>query len=126
MIIPTDTVYISGPMTGLPLFNYPKFFGLAGLIAKEYGCRVLNPARHPNRMEYEEYMRLADDDIHHSTVVIMLDGWEESWGAQTEYRLALLRGCRIFSEDDLMKDLNERLQGANPLIRIGELQEECR
>ena len=27
-----DIVYIAGPMTGRPLFNYIQFFGIAGLI----------------------------------------------------------------------------------------------
>jgi len=126
MISPTDTVYIAGPMTGQPLFNYPKFFGLAGLIAKEYGCRVLNPARQPNGMKYVEYLRLAEKDIYQATVVVMLNGWEESYGAKLERTVALNRGKRIISEGDLMKSLDVRLRAANPLIRIGELQEGCK
>ena len=53
---PEDIVYIAGPMTGKPLFNYVKFFGYAGLLKKEYGCTVLNPARQPNGLTYKQYL----------------------------------------------------------------------
>ena len=80
-----DIVYIAGPMTGRPLFNYVQFFGIAGLIEKEYGCRVLNPARQPNGLAYSEYIELALADVRQATAILLLQGWESSPGARKEF-----------------------------------------
>lgn len=109
MILQSNTVYIAGPMTGYPMFNYPAFFGLAGLIEKVYHCRVLNPARHRDGLEYEEYMTLAMDDLAVADTVIMLRQWERSSGANREYGAAVRRGLRIFYQNDVERDLNHRL-----------------
>ena len=122
MIESTDIVYIAGPMTGKPLYNYPAFFGIAGIIEKEYGCRVLNPARQPNGLHYADYLRLAEIDLARATVVVMLTGWEKSSGARIEYRIAIHRKIRIIAERDLLKELNDRLKEANLLCPIGEIK----
>ena len=54
----SQKVYISGPMSGLPDYNYPEFFDLA-----EYLCRIgfepINPATIPEQPTWERYMREA-------------------------------------------------------------------
>lgn len=41
-------VYISGPMTGLPEFNYPAFFAAAEALEAR-GYETINPARTEGR-----------------------------------------------------------------------------
>lgn len=36
-------VYIAGPMTGLPEFNYPTFFAAEEYL-RSHGAKVMNPA----------------------------------------------------------------------------------
>ena len=101
-----DVVYISGPMTGRPLCNHPKFFGIAGLVAKMYGCRVLNPARRPLGLSYARYMELSLADIRQATAVVQLRGWKQSRGACAECLEALQRNLRIIDEETLLADIS--------------------
>ena len=39
---------------------------------------MLNPARQPNGLAYDEYMRRAFDDLDRATVIVLLDGWSQS------------------------------------------------
>lgn len=116
IIKPTDIVYIAGPMSGMPLFNYPAFFGIAELIKKEYSCEVLNPARQPNGLAYEEYMKLAFADLERATVIVLLDGWENSPGAKREFLQAHQRGIGIVFQEQIELLLTRRLAEANPNI----------
>jgi len=109
MIKKYDTVYLSGPMTGLPLFNYPNFFALEGLIRKEYKCTVLNPARQPDGMTYEDLMKAAIMDIAAADTVVMLDGWEKSNGAKLENSIARRKRMRILFQNDVVSDIARRM-----------------
>lgn len=113
MFSKTDVVYIAGPMTGKRMFNYPIFYGYAALIEKEYGCKVLNPARQPNGKRYEEYLRLAMEDVKQATAIVMLDGWIFSNGATSEYNAAIKRGVRIVLEHELVAALDEKMRKEN-------------
>ena len=104
-----DIVYIAGPMTGKPLFNYIQFFGIAGLIEKEYGCRVLNPARQPNGLPYAEYIERALADVRSATAILLLQSWESSPGARKEFCLAAENKIRIVYEKDLAAELKQRI-----------------
>ena len=121
MIKSSDIVYIAGPMTGKRLYNFPKFFGMAGLIKKIYGCEVLNPARQPEGLDYEEYLARAMSDLSHATGVVLLSGWIYSHGANLEYREAQKRGIPMITESEILEAMNNRLKYANPEIRIGEM-----
>lgn len=104
-----DVVYISGPMTDRALLNQPKFFGLAGMIEKIYGCKVLNPARRPFGLSYARYMELSLADIRQSTAVVQLHGWWLSKGASAECLEALQHNLRIISEKSLIADIADRM-----------------
>lgn len=108
-----DVVYIAGPMTGLLLFNYPKFYGYAGMIEKEWGCKVLNPARQPNGLTYEEYLRRSMEDLKQATVIVALKYWPKSNGATKEIREAKRCGIRIVQEYELIAALDEKLKKEN-------------
>lgn len=114
----TDVVYLAGPMTGRPLFNYPAFYGLAGLIEKEFRCEVMNPARQPNGLDYEEYMRRAIADLDRATVIVMLDGWQRSPGAKREFKRAFQRGIDILFQRQVEAVIAAKLKQENPNINM--------
>lgn len=115
MFSKNDVVYLAGPMSGKPMFNYPAFYGMAGLIAKEYSCEVLNPARQPNGLSYDEYMRRAFDDLDRATVIVLLDGWSQSKGATKEFLRAHQRRIRILYWHQVETVLTRKLEKENPL-----------
>lgn len=95
MIKPYDTAYLCGPMTGLPNFNHPAFNAAEAAIRERYGCRVLNPARQPDGLTWEEYMQRGCADVVSASVVIVLPGWQLSKGAQEEMACAAIHGIRV-------------------------------
>lgn len=115
MILETDIVYLAGPMSGKPMFNYPAFYAMAGIIEKEYSAIVLNPARQPNGLSYEEYMERAFADLDRATVIVMLDGWQKSSGAKQEFIRAHQRGIDILFQSQLEIAIAAKLEKENPL-----------
>lgn len=105
-----DIVYIAGPMSGCKLFNYPAFFAMEGLLKKEFGCKVLNPARQPNGLTYEEYMKRAFEDVRKASVVVMLNNWTLSDGAQREYHLAKFEQIKVISQIQVEKFIHEKFR----------------
>lgn len=86
-----STLYIAGPMTGLPQLNYPAFHKAARQL-RASGYTVLNPAESPapcRNPSWEEWMRVAIALLIQADHVATLDGWEHSRGAQVEVNLAL-------------------------------------
>ena len=101
--IKTDAViYLSGPMTGLPEFNYPAFNAMAATL-RGRGFVVNNPAENPDPPcgSWEGYMRAAIQQLCDSDVIVMLGGWEDSQGARLEIRLARSLGIPAFFAEDL-------------------------
>lgn len=83
-------LYIAGPMTGYPDFNYPAFFKAADLLASA-GHETINPARTEGRegcTTWLGFMRASLRDIAACDGIATLDGWQESRGARIEVRLA--------------------------------------
>lgn len=83
------TLYVAGPMTGLPGLNVHAFNEAAcELVAA--GFHVLNPARRPTREGWEwlDYMRGALRDVADCDGLAVLPGWRGSRGARIEVRLA--------------------------------------
>lgn len=80
-------LYIAGPMSGRPEFNRPAF-NEAEAKLQAAGYDVLNPARQPDGLEYEEYMRRGFEDIGNADGVALLPGWRESSGARREVSFA--------------------------------------
>lgn len=89
------TLYVAGPMSGLPDFNYPAF-RLAGQRLSRLGFEVLNPADidamhnpDPSRPQtWDWYMRHALTMLLRADGVALLDGWESSKGASLEVTVA--------------------------------------
>ncbi len=84
-------IYIAGPMSGRPEFNYPAFFRAAEALAA-VGHEPINPARNEGREDCKtwlDYMRAALRDIADADAVALLPGWDESRGATIERNLAV-------------------------------------
>lgn len=92
------TVYVAGPMTGLPDYNRAAFNRAAARVLARYKWVALNPARHPDGLEYEEYMRRGLRDVAAADAILLLPGWENSPGAKRELAAALALGKKILVE----------------------------
>jgi hypothetical protein len=89
------TLYLSGPMSGLPDNNYPAFHAAAAQL-RAAGYTVINPAELglPPGLEWIEYMRAAITAmmLGKAEALAMLPGWPHSDGAKAEWELALSLG----------------------------------
>ena len=94
-------VFISGPMTGKPALNYGAFFAMENILRKNTHCKVINPARNPAGLCYEEYMALNFQSISQSDIILLLDGFENSPGSLRELQKAIEYGCTVLTEKQL-------------------------
>ena len=109
-----EKVYICGPMTGLPEFNYPAFFKAADR-AKTLGLKPLNPAKNaPKGWMWGQYLRRSLKMVEQADLMWLLPGWEYSEGARAEFRAALDRKLPIYELINLQPQLygEERMQHA--------------
>lgn len=92
----TQRVYLAGPMTGLPDFNFPAFHAAAARLRAD-GHHVENPAENsaPPCGSWEGYMRLAIAQLITCDTIALLPGWENSRGASIENRLACDLGMTV-------------------------------
>lgn len=85
------TLYIAGPMTGLPDYNRPAFHEAAQAL-RAAGFTVLNPAETslpPGADSWADYMRAGLAQVLAADGVALLPGWSQSRGAQLEQRVAV-------------------------------------
>lgn len=94
-------LYIAGPMTGLPEFNYPAFDAAEQQLQAE-GFAVLNPtsieADNPTPgtpQRWDWYMRRAIRLVLEADGLALLPGWSTSTGAKLELSIALRLGLEI-------------------------------
>ena len=83
-------VYVAGPMTGYPDFNYPAFEAAREQL-ESLGYEVLSPTdtKEPPGTEYQGapwswYLRRALEMVALADGIALLPGWENSKGAQLE------------------------------------------
>lgn len=111
-------LYISGPMRGIPCYNFPEFDSLADYLT-DRGYQYINPADHDRVVEPDlevtkHYLAgdpsLNDRDNFHQLLgwdlaqiaspecdgVVMLPGWENSTGAQHERYVAEACGKAVW------------------------------
>ena len=90
------TVYISGPMTGLPDLNFPAFHAAARQL-RDLGYTVRNPAEvgeEPGKT-WEDYMRKDIRLLCECDTILLLPGWENSKGAHLELHIAHRIGMKV-------------------------------
>jgi hypothetical protein len=102
------SVYIAGPMTGYPEFNFPAFFKAQALFEKN-GWKVFNPAAKDEEAKVHEMEAFKTGDaaasikegfdykaafswdcekVINGDGIFMLKGWEKSTGARAEWAVA--------------------------------------
>jgi len=95
-------IYIAGPMTGIPEFNYPAFFAAeADLIKRFPRAEVINPARNFGKatgLTHADYMRRCIPQVLLATHMYVLKGWQNSVGANWEVKTAQMLEVPIMFE----------------------------
>ena len=89
-------IYIAGPMTGLPDFNYPAFNATAAAL-RFIGHHVENPAENPDPAckSWAGYMRMALAQLVTCDSITLLPGWARSRGACIEHFVAMQLGLAV-------------------------------
>ena len=89
-------------MTGIENMNYPVFNATAEYL-EQRGHIVINPARHPFGLEYNEYMKYAFLDVQHCDFVVTLPGAEDSSGSLYEVNHAKVIGKIVYTLEEFEK-----------------------
>lgn len=89
-------VYIAGPMTGLPEFNYPAFRAAATLLTA-IGYDIEDPSTNlnPTPDDYHGWLRAGLAQLIRCDGVALLPGWEASGGARLEVSVGATLGLRV-------------------------------
>lgn len=118
--------YLAGPMTGLPLFNFPAFEQAAKHIRAK-GFTVFSPAEHCFDMgfdpatdkpaPFEEYMAIDLPKVCKAKRIALLRGWGSSKGANLELHVARECGKPVVWADTLqpmsvLEEAQELVHGA--------------
>jgi nucleoside 2-deoxyribosyltransferase len=81
-------IYLAGPMSGLPEFNFPAFNTEAARL-RSLGFNVVNPAEINRPGEARvECLRRDIPELLKCDTVAFLPGWEDSEGARMELCIA--------------------------------------
>jgi len=92
------SLYLAGPMTGYPEFNYPAFTEAAGAL-RAGGETVVSPHElHDNDFSrpFDWYLRRDLKALCDCDAVALLPGWEDSRGAKLEVAVAEGLGLRTY------------------------------
>lgn len=94
-------LYLAGPMTGLPDFNYPAFNAMAQKM-RSAGFYVVNPAENglPADAPWASHMRRDLHALLDCQGIATLPGHEASRGANLEVHLARELGMPVRSADE--------------------------
>lgn len=98
----TLVIYLAGPMTGLPEFNYPAF-----AEAEERGKAMWLDVRSPHKnfnentgLDYATYIRADMKMLLECNAIALLPGWQKSRGARFELHVAQLLGHAVLDARD--------------------------
>jgi hypothetical protein len=99
-------VYLAGPMTGLPHFNWDAFNAEATRL-RSLGYEVENPAEGHETQDksWLYYMRKAITQMLRCDMVGLLPGWEKSKGASIEANLAFDIGLHVLPVELITEDI---------------------
>ncbi|MCV9910220.1 DUF4406 domain-containing protein [Brucella sp. HL-2] len=96
-------IYLSGPMTGIPENNHPLFHKVAAEL-RENGDFVFSPAEYAEERGVSFDLRAAFADYcqficKEADALIVLPGWQNSFGARAEVHLARNFPIQLFEWD---------------------------
>lgn len=97
--IQPGTVYICGPITGLPLNNFPAFQEAEDELTK-MGIKCLNPHSlveflDTKHYEHDDYMRVCVSALAFCDRIVTISGWENSKGADMEVKIARIMNKEV-------------------------------
>jgi hypothetical protein len=110
----TRTIYVAGPMQGLPEHGYPAFDAACSFLRNQWRhldepvWNVLSPHEVDNgetpdnrgtTKDHWDYMRLDMALLVTCDAICLLDGWARSRGAVQELNCAIAMGLDIFRYD---------------------------
>lgn len=98
-------IYLAGPMTGLPDYNYPAFREAAEKL-RERGWKVLSPAENYNgdtSLPRYMYMRKNIKLLLKAEGIVLLPGWQDSEGAKLEFDIACALDLDIYELSTLLQ-----------------------
>ncbi len=99
----TQKIYISGPMTGYPEYNYPAFNAAENYLQIFGYDKIENPAKNPKQQCWEDYMKVALAQMLTCDTVVILPGWDKSKGAREEIRIANLLKMPVITLETALK-----------------------
>jgi Domain of unknown function (DUF4406) len=133
-------IYLSGPMSNIPQFNFPAFYAAAEELRKQ-GWEVVSPAELDDQEDKGAALLSTDGDVNDRTIVkktwgdflardvklladegikgiIFLPGWEKSKGARLEAYVGLNLGFVYYEYDPDTRDLRH-IPAGSVFERIG-------
>ena len=101
-MVTKKTIYLSGPMSGIPNFNFPTFNFWEKYFTSQ-GYKVINPARQMFGITWLPWEFYIIYDmfilwITRPTHIFMLQNWELSTGAQIEILFCNKKNAKILYE----------------------------
>lgn len=117
-------IYLAGPMTGIPDYNYPAFHRTA-YAWRAFGWDVLDPSTKfggRTDLPYEVYINHSLIDLIACDVVAVLPGWESSRGAQLEVHYARVVGKPVVRADHPRGSLEGCVRAEGEDVRASEAE----
>ena len=99
----SETIYLSGPMSGIPEYNYPAFQAAAESM-RAVGIMVISP--HEINHGISDYAQCMKNDIRallQCDAIAMMEGWHDSTGASIEIAVARVCGLRVTTVEKEIK-----------------------
>ena len=101
-----ETIYIAGPMAGIPELNFPAFYAAEKKLIDD-GWDVVNPARFGSEFGPAPEGKMLDAcceaeraAIQHLDAIALLSGWQLSKGSKRELLVALERGLEVLIQGE--------------------------
>ena len=98
----TESIYISGPITGHDKEERTKTFGYVDRCLKENGYQTYNPMEYDDHPDWNTAMRCCITALMQCDSILMIDGWWHSPGARIEHTLSRDLGLTIYYETEGM------------------------